>query len=124
MLAALGLFVFELKTFPFADLARRTGWNHARSDRFGAIASSQFTGPGQDALSIGGAIVPEAAGSFGAIRTLRLMADEGDAYPFVDGSGAVWGQFVIVGMDEGRKHLLVDGTPRLIDFSLELERVA
>lgn len=124
MLAALGLFVFELATFPFADLSRRSGWAHAKSDRFGALPASQFTGPGNDEVTITGAIVPGVGGSYTAIDTLRRMADAGDRYPLVDGAGKVWGQFIIVSMDESRKHMLVDGTPRMIDFSLQLERVA
>lgn len=124
MLAALGLFVFEMASFPFSEFSRKQAWEHARSERFGTRAASQYTGPGNDGVTLGGAIVPEATGSYGAIATLRAMADEGDGYPLVDGSGAVLGVFVIVSLSEARKHLLVDGTPRMIDFSIELERIA
>lgn len=124
MLAALGLFVFETATFPFADLGRRTDWRHARAPRIGARDASQFVGPGDDSVSIGGVLLPEAGARYGSIDTLRQMADEGEALPFVDGSGRVWGSFVIVSMDERRRFLLIDGTPRAIDFSLELQRVA
>lgn len=125
MLAALGLFVFEPATFPFAGLTRRSGWKHARSERVGTRDASQFTGPGGDEISIEGAIIPEAqSGSFGAIEDLRKMADDGERYPLVDGSGTVWGEFVIVAMNEGRHYIMVDGTPRLVEFSLDLERVA
>ena len=124
MLAALGPFVFEAASFPFAELSRRTDWRHGKADRFGARAAAQFLGPGEDRLQLPGCLMPEVAGSFAAIDTLRAMADAGEAYPFVDGTGRVWGEYVIVGMDETRRHMLVDGTPRAVDFTLDLDRVA
>ena len=123
-LAALGLFVFELASFPFSELTRDNDWSHARAPRVGVRDASQFVGPGQDSITIAGALVPEAAGSYGAIETLRAMANEGDAYEFVDGTGRIWGSYVVTRMTERRQALLDDGTPRRIDFTLDLERVA
>lgn len=124
MLAALGLFVFEAASFPFAELDRRTEWRHARSQRVGALDASQYLGPGGDQVSISGALMPEAGASYASIDTLRDMANEGDVYQLVDGTGRVWGGFIITNLDERRRHLLVDGVPRMIEFSMQLERAA
>lgn len=123
MLAALGLFVFEMRTFPFSDFSRRADWRHDRIDRAGARAASQYAGPGEDAIRLGGALVPAAGADYGAIETLRQMANEGQAHVFVEGTGTVRGAYVIVRMEEGRRGLLGDGTPQMVDFTLELERV-
>lgn len=123
MLAALGLFVFDLATFPFAEMSRRSDWRHTKSERVGARAASQFLGPGEEAVTLAGAIVPGLAGSYAALTTLRQMADQGEAWPLVDGNGIVWGNYSITGMDERRRHLLVDGTPRIVDFTLDLDRI-
>lgn len=123
MLASLGLFVFDLASFPFADVSHRIDWRQAKTERIGARAASQYLGPGDETVGLAGAIVPEVAGSYGAIATLRQMADQGEAWPLVDGAGVVWGNFRIVGMDARRRYLLVDGTPRMIDFTLDLDRV-
>lgn len=123
-LAALGLFVFDASSFPFSELSRRTDWRHASAPRIGARDATQYVGPGDELVSLPGAIVPEAGASYAAIETLRRMADEGDAYPFVDGTGRVWGSFIILSMDERRRAILRDGTPRVVDFTLELKRVA
>jgi len=119
-LGALGLFVFQLATLPFSELRRRQEWRHGRVQRVGARDASQFLGPGDDTITIGGVLMPEAAGSYAAIETLRAMAGEGDRYPFVDGTGKVWGSFVITGLDEGRGYLLDNGVPRKVDFALDL----
>ena len=52
------------------------------------------------------------------------MAAEGKAWPLVDGTGRVHGAFVITDIDEGLKEFFPDGTPRKIDFSIELLEVA
>lgn len=121
-LAALGLFVFELATFLPSKIDRDRQWSHPANPRVGARDALQFTGVGPDTLSVAGAIVPEAAGSYGSIDTLVKMADEGEAWAFVDGAGKVWGNYVITGMREARVHLMDDGTPRMIDFSIDLMR--
>ena len=122
-LAALGLFVFELGSFPFSQIDRSSEYQHARSQRVGARDANQFVGPGADSVTIAGAIVPEAAGSYGSIDTLRRMAEEGEAWSFVDGAGVVWGSYVITRLSEQRQFLTVDGTPRKVDFTIDLDRV-
>lgn len=124
MLASLGLFVFEAASFPFAELNRRSDWRHARGTRVGALDASQYVGPGADQVSIAGALVPQLGADYGSIDTLRQMAEEGDTYQLVDGTGLVWGGFVITGMEERRRALMHDGVPRMVDFSLQLDRVS
>jgi phage protein U len=124
MLAALGLFVFELASLPYDELQRRTEWRHPRAPRVGARDASQFVGPGDERLSLAGVLLPEVAGSFAALRTLREMADEGEAWPFVTGTGEIFGQFVLISLDERRRYMMVDGVARMVDFSIELDRVA
>lgn len=123
MLLALGLFVFDLGTLPLEELARRTAWKHARNPRVGARDASQFLGPGDDTITLDGALLPGVAGTFAAMRTLRTIADQGEALPLVTGTGEVLGDFVVTGLSERKKHLTVDGVARRTDFSIELERV-
>ena len=42
------------------------------------------------------------------------MAAQGKAWPLIDGTGRVYGAFVITGIDEGMKEFFADGTPRKI----------
>lgn len=122
MLASLGLFVFDMASLPFAELSRKRDWRHARSERVGVRDAFQFTGPGQDRVTLSGAVLPGVVGSFAAIETLREMADAGEMHQLADGSGRIWGGFVIQVLDERRRHLTIDGQPRMIDFTIELER--
>lgn len=124
MLMSLGLFVFALPTLAYDQLQRRTGWDHSRSKRVGAIAASQFLGEGEDNITLSGCLVPEAAGSFGALRTIRQMGKDGDHYPLVAGTGIVFGNFAIISLDERQQYFLDNGVPRKTDFTIELSRMS
>ena len=123
MLMAIGLFAFGLPTLLPDQLQRRSSWKHAGQSRVGAPDASQYLGPGEDRITLPGTLLPELAGSFEALRTLRTMADVGDAYPLVLGTGQVLGLFVIKSLDETGTFLMVDGVARKTDFSIELDRV-
>lgn len=123
-LAAIGMFAFTADTALFDALDRDREWRHERTERFGAIAASQFTGPGADRITITGRLVPEVLGRFGAIETLAEMAETGDAYPFMEGRGRVLGHYTIDRISERKGNLIEDGTARVNEFALELTRVA
>lgn len=123
MLAALGMFVFETGTTLFETLRRERDWRHPRTDRFGVRPAAQFTGPGEDRVTIAGTLVPEIAGSYSAIETLAEMAADGEALPLVDGYGNVIGLFTIERITEDKGNLLDAGEARVNQFSIELSRV-
>lgn len=123
MLLSLGMFAFEQDTALFDQLRRRRSWRHASGDRVGARPSSQYAGPGDDLISLGGKLAPGQLGNKESLEELAEMADAGEAYPLVDGEGFVYGAYVIEGIDEDKRYFMVDGAPRLVDFSIDLKRV-
>jgi len=123
MLAALGMLVFESDSALFDELARRRDWRHARTERFGARAASQFLGPGSDQVTLSGKLVPGLAGSYSSIETLVAMADTGEAHQLADGRGNILGKFTIEGLDETHRELIDTGQARVIDFTLTLQLV-
>ena len=123
MLMSLGLFPFSLPTLAHDDLSRRTAWLHATASRIGARDATQYVGPGEETVSIGGTAHAELTDGRACLDQLRDMAGTGQAWPLVDGAGTVFGAFVIQTLDEKHKALFPDGTPRAIDFSIELLRI-
>jgi hypothetical protein len=121
-LLTLGMFVFGLDTLAYSELQRRITWRHEASERFGARPAVQFIGPGDDDVTIGGSCIPEIAGKYSAIDTLRGMGDTGDAWPLMNGLGEVWGRYVIVGLDLTHQTIMAGGIPRRIDFTVTLKR--
>lgn len=122
-LAALGMFAFTTDSTLFEKLTRSREWRHERTERFGAIAASQFVGPGAEKITLTGRLVPEVLGRYGALETLVDMADTGDAYTLMDGRGNVLGDFTIDRVDEGHDNFTENGMARVKDFTIELTRV-
>ncbi|WP_142917402.1 phage tail protein, partial [Klebsiella pneumoniae] len=57
------------------------------------------------------------------MTAIRLMADEGRAWPLLDGTGTIYGMYVINNISETGSLFFADGTARKIDFTLTLTRV-
>ncbi len=123
MLMALGSFIFSIDTALFNQLQRKRSWRHPSNDRVGARAASQFAGPGDDTVSIGGLLAPGQLGRHDALEQLAGMADTGRAFPLLNGEGDVYGAFVITDLDETKRNFLVEGQPLAVDFTLSLKRV-
>ncbi len=123
-LMSFGLFVFGMETAPYDNYQRRRSWRHAASERFLARSAYQYLGPGDDDVTLYGSIIPEIAGSFGAIERLAEMAGTGDPQPLVDGAGRQWGEYLLMNIDETGTNLIEGGLPRRIDFVIDLKRAA
>lgn len=122
-LLALGMFLFEIGTLGHDELQRKTDWRHARAGRVGARDATQYVGPGDETVSLSGAVYREISDGRVSLDDLREMADAGEALPLVSGSGTVFGNYVITAIDERHAELMADGSPRRIDFAVDLLRV-
>lgn len=119
----LGLFVFSLDTLSYQELQRRSSWRHASQPLVGARNASQYLGAGDDIITLNGLVVPEFAGLPASLSMLRVMADQGAAWMLVEGTGTIYGSFVITEMQETKTLFYVNGEPRRIEFSITLQRV-
>lgn len=122
MMLSLGMFVFSLSTLAYQELQRQTNWRHASNSRVGAPPALQFVGRGDDTITLPGIILPELAGSVLSLDALRLMANTGKAWPMVEGTGRIYGLWVIESLSETKTVFFSDGTPRRIEFTLTLKR--
>ncbi|WP_197026528.1 phage tail protein [Hylemonella gracilis] len=116
------MFVFSLPTLAFQQLEHQIAWRHANNERVGARAASQFLGPGEEAITLTGLVLP----GFGkrlALDSLRFMADTGAGYVLVDGLGRIYGRFVIVELRQTGTVFNQLGQPSRIEFSIALRRV-
>ncbi|PHM46332.1 tail assembly protein [Xenorhabdus mauleonii] len=123
MMAALGLFVFMLKTTPYQSFQHKKSWRHAFNSRVGARPAWQFVGSDNDTITLSGELYPELTGGSLSLAALTLMADSGKAWSLIDGSGSIYGMFVIESIDETKTEFMSGGAARKISFTLTLRRV-
>lgn len=123
MMMAYGMFVFALGTAPYQELQRQATWRQEGQGRVGRRPARQFLGPGDDTITLTGTLLPHFTGGQQNLDQLRAMADEGAAWPLIEGNGTYYGLFVIDSLQEAKTHQMRDGSAQRIAFTLSLQRV-
>lgn len=120
----LGQFAFTTDTLTFTEIQRQRTWQYADNAVAIGRKKRQFIGSGEDSISLPGLIYQEHGfGNRVAIDDLAAMADTGQGFVLVDGSGYLYGVYIIDSIDETKQVLLFNGVPRKIDFTIKLSRV-
>jgi hypothetical protein len=123
MMMALGDFVFELRGAAYWDFERQTEFRQASHARVGQRPAFQYVGPGADSITLSGTLLPEFTGGRANLDELREMGATGEPRTLVEGSGRLYGLWVIRNVRETNTVFMQDGQPRKIEFSLALARV-
>lgn len=123
MMMALGMFVFGMHTAAYQEFQRQTNWRHASNSRVGSSPARQFLGRGDDTITLPGVLVSGLTGSQASLDVLREMANTGKAWALIEGTGRIYGLWVIESMQETRTYFFKDGAARRIEFSLTLQRI-
>jgi phage protein U len=119
----LGLFVFQLQTVPYQSLQRDVDYRWPVNNRVGLRPLPQFLGVNEEKITLSGVLMPEITGGKLSLMALNLMADEGKAWPLLEGSGTIYGMFVVNSVSETHTEFFSNGAPRKIEFTLTLTRV-
>jgi phage protein U len=119
----LGLFVFQLQTVPYQSLQRDVDYRWPVNNRVGLRPLPQFLGVNEEKITLSGVLMPEITGGKLSLLALNLMADEGKAWPLLEGSGTIYGMFVVNSVSETHTEFFSNGAPRKIEFTLTLTRV-
>lgn len=121
-LMSLGLFTFSIQTAPFETLKRSTAQRWEAKNRIGQGPAYQWTGPGEDTITVDGTLAPPITGAAANLDRLREMAAGGKAWILTSGSGEVLDKWFIANVEETRAHMLGNGIARKTSFSLTLRR--
>lgn len=124
MILSLGQFVFSTDTLTFDELQRSRSWTFASNSIAQGRDQYQFTGVGEETISIPFLIYQEHGfGNRQSVDDLAEMADTGAGYVLIDGTGYIYGVFAIDSLDDTRSFLTINGVPRKVDGTLKLTRV-
>ncbi|PIJ42615.1 phage tail protein [Tatumella sp. OPLPL6] len=123
MMMVLGLYVFTLRTVPYQELQYQRNWRHATNSLINRRPSTQYLGPDNDSLTLSGVLLPEITGGRLSLLALEVMAELGKAWPLIEGSGTIYGMYVIEGLSQTKTEFFESGMPKRIEFTLSLKRV-
>ena len=118
----LGPYRFGLDTAAFQELNRNTEWRWPSQDVFGSRPVLQFTGFGQDAITLPGVIFPEYWGGTTQLEELRALGNTGQPQMLIDGRGNVMGRWVITSVAERGSVFAQGGMARRQEFTVSLLR--
>lgn len=122
VMMTMGRFQFGIRTAAYQDLTRSTEWRWPSQERFMRGQALQYVGPGADTISLPGVIYPEWRGGAGQVEAMRAMADRGEPLMLIDGTGILWGEFVIEKVEEHQSVFAAAGIPRKQEFTVSLRR--
>ncbi|GAB2928088.1 phage tail protein [Hafnia psychrotolerans] len=124
MMMILGMFPFALQTTPYQTSNQANTWRHVKNDRVGKSPRYQYIGPDEEPITLSGTLYPEISGGDVSLITLETMAYTGRAWPLIEGTGRIYGMYVIDGLTQNRSEFFQDGKARKIDFTLSLKKVS
>lgn len=123
MMMSFGLFVFALGTLPYQELQRQLAWRHPSTSRVGAPPASQYLGRDDESITLSGVLLPELTGGRVSLAAVEEMAESGQAWPLIEGTGYYYGLFVVTALSTTSTVFFQDGAARRIDFQITLKRV-
>ena len=122
VMMTLGDVAFAVRTTVYQRLRRTTTYRWPSLDRVGRWPARQFTGPGNDQVTLDGVVMPTYRGAAGAVDALRQLALTGQPQQMSAGTGEVYGLWCLEQVEEDRSGLFVDGAARRIAWVLQLVR--
>ncbi|EHW2951318.1 TPA: phage tail protein [Escherichia coli] len=122
MMMIFGMFVFELKTLPHQQIQQSKTWRHVKNERINRSAAWQYIGAGDDQITLSGMLYPEITGGEVSLTQLNTQAYTGCPWPLIDGTGQIYGMYVITGLQTTRSELDRYGKAKKIEFSISFQR--
>jgi phage protein U len=119
----LGSFRFALNVAVPQEVQRRTEYKWPAQDRMGMTQARQFTGMGDDTITLPGVIYPEWKGSTNAMAQLRALAATGQKQLLLDGMGTIYGNWAVTGVEETKSIFAAFAQPKKIEFTVTLAHI-
>ena len=123
MMMVFGMFVFMLRTTPYQQLHHSKEWRHVKNERVNQSACWQYIGAGDDNITLSGVLYPEITGGNLSLSALETIGYAGRPWPLIEGTGRIYGMYVLTRLERGKSEFDRFGNPKKIEFTLSLSRV-
>jgi len=118
---AIGAYRFQVSTAAYQQLQRKYGWRWTKVDRAARAPAMQYVGPALQEMTFDGTIYPHERGGWQQIEAMRKEADKHQPLPLVSGFGEVFGDFVILTIQETLSRFLIGNAAGRIDFTMSIQ---
>ena len=121
-LLSLGGIIFEVAPINLHEIETTVGADYAEKDVVGAAKPREYMGEADTTITLSGKMFPQKFGGLGGFAALQLMAQLGVPQMVVQGSGAVWGFYLIDKVTRTDTYLDAGGVGRIVEFEINLIR--
>ena len=116
-----GTVAFTVTEAAYQALRRASRYRLPAHERIGGQVAYQFTGRGEDSITLSGTIMATYRGRIGVLDDLRALGAAGEARLLTSGAGESFGRWALEEVSEERTALFADGAPRKVTFSVRLK---
>lgn len=118
-----GDYAFEVGGASYEKLTHRFGGRWSKAPVFGRRPPGQYLGPGEEPVTLEGAIYPVDMGreTFDQIIAMQAEAGNGAVDMLFSGGGDAMGLFRLEELEYTSSNFLRDGTPQKVEYRLKFE---
>lgn len=103
-------------------MERNTSASIATKPLIGAYQAHEFTGEGDEEITLSGQILPQVLGGMNELETLHQMRRAGTRFPVLRGDGWRPGWFVITAISEQHREIVGNGVGFVVQHSITMVR--
>lgn len=117
-----GAIAFDVSGATYQALRRATRFRVAALEHIGKRPGYQFTGRGEESITLSGVIMPTYRGRPAILDDLRALAATGEPQILAAGTGEAFGRWFLDDLNEEQSGLFADGQARKVAFTVKLLR--
>ena len=123
MLYMLGTLTIDTRPFNIDGMQRSASAEIASKALIGALPGKEFTGEGDDAITLSGQLLPTKIGGLAELEIVHEMRRNGTRFPLHRGDGTRLGWFAITSITESHSDLTRTGVGFVIKHTITMTRV-
>ncbi len=123
MLYMLGTLAIDTRPFSIDDMQRSASADIASKPLMGAFPGKEFTGEGDDEITLSGQLLPTKIGGLEELEIVHEMRRSGTKFPLQRGDGTRLGWFAITRISENHTHLTREGVGFVVKHTIVMTKV-
>ncbi|WP_274626586.1 phage tail protein [Arvimicrobium flavum] len=123
MLYMIGTLALDTRPFGVNEMSRDADASIVAKPLFGAAPAKEFTGEGEDDITLSGQLLPTKIGGLTELEILHEMRRSGTQFPLMRGDGWRPGWYAITKISERHKDLGRDGVGFTVQCSISMTKV-
>lgn len=122
MLYMIGTLALDTRPFNVDGMNRDADASIVAKPLIGAAPAKEFTGDGEDDITLSGELLPSKIGGLDELETLHQMRKAGTQFPLMRGDGFRYGWYAITKISEQHKDLGRDGVGFTVRTTISMTR--